>query len=188
MGPNYLHLPVNAPQVKVTTNQRDGIMSHRIDGGDNPNVNYEPSTLPGTAEEAPENVRDQEPHIEGNVGRFPFRRTESDYKQAGERYRAIDERERTHLIGNLVDALKQCDPHIQLRMVWHFLNADENYGTRVADGIGVDVAEARKLQPLPGKPVPGQPRTQSGDGAVASNRTPDGQPADAASRQPATAT
>ncbi len=188
VGPNYLQLPVNAPQVKVTTNQRDGILSHRIDGGDNPNVNYEPSTLPGAAREAPKNVRDYEPHVEGNLGRFPIVRTQDDHKQAGERYRAIDDRERTDLIDNLVDALKQCDAHIQLRMVWHFLNADEDYGTRVARGIGVDVAEARNLAPLPGKPAPGQPRTQSGNGSVASNGAPDGRSPEAAPRQPATST
>lgn len=183
VGPNYLQLPVNAPKVKVTTNQRDGILSFRIDGGDNPHINFEPSTQAGAAVEAPKDVRDYEPFVEGKIGRYRITRTQDDYKQVGERYRSIDDRERNDLINNLVDALKQCDKNIQLRMVWHFLNADTDYGTRVANGIGVDVNEARKLPPLPGQPAPGQPRTQGGDGVKRGNGQPAGE---AAPRQPAT--
>jgi catalase len=166
VGPNYLQLPVNAPKTKVTTNQRDGILSFRSDGGDNPHVNYEPSTLAGSAREAPKAAHEYEPFIEGKLGRYPISRTQDDYSQAGERYRSIDERERNDLIANLVDALKQCDKTIQLRMVWHFLHADADYGSRVAAGIGVDPAEARSLPPLEGKPAPGQ-RLAHGNGVAA---------------------
>jgi hypothetical protein len=41
--------------------------------------------------------------------------------QDGERYRLSDEWERDDLVANLVNGLKQCDRHIQERMVWHFL-------------------------------------------------------------------
>jgi catalase len=177
VGPNYLQLPVNAPQVKVTTNQRDGILSFRIDGGDNPHVNYEPSMHPGAAVEHEKNVRDYEPHVEGKLGRYQISRTQDDYEQAGERYRSIDDRERNDLVNNLVDALKQCDMQIQLRMVWHFLHADEDYGTGVARGLGIDVDQARKLPPLPGKPAPGERRTQTGEGTRGRDGDPNGQPA-----------
>jgi catalase len=124
----------------------------------------------------------------GKVGRYQIRRTQDDYTQVGERYRSIDDRERDDLVNNLVDALKQCDRNIQLRMVWHFINADENYGTRVANGIGVDVEEARKLPPLPGKPPPGQPRS-NGDAAkgdaTKGDGAPNGQKAAEAAREPA---
>src|ERR1051326_4018903 len=47
VGPNYLQLPVNnAKNARVATNQRDGQMTHYVDNpGENPHVNYEPSTL-----------------------------------------------------------------------------------------------------------------------------------------------
>lgn len=170
VGPNYLQLPVNSPKTKVTTNQRDGILSFRVDGGDNPHVNYEPSTLVGSALEAPEVAHEYEPFVEGKLGRYPISRTQDDYRQAGERYRSIDERERDDLIANLVDALKQCDKAIQLRMVWHFLHADADYGSRVAAGIGVDPAEARSLPPLEGKPAPGQ-RLAHGNGLATAAKT-----------------
>ncbi|MBC5806613.1 MAG: catalase [Candidatus Eremiobacter antarcticus] len=160
VGPNYLQLPINAGR-HVASNQRDGIMARFEGTGDNPHVNYEPSTLAGSLKEAPKVPHEYRPHVEGELGRYQTSRTQSDYQQAGERYRAIDQRERDDLINNLVGALKQCAPHIQERMVWHFLHADEDYGRRVAEGIGVDVEKARSLSALPGRPAPGQPRAKA---------------------------
>src|SRR6201747_489390 len=48
VGPNYLQLPINAPNPKARahTNQRDGQMAYVVDnGGENPHVNYEPSSM-----------------------------------------------------------------------------------------------------------------------------------------------
>src|SRR3954449_10440779 len=48
VGPNYLQLPINAPNPKARahTNQRDGQMTFYVDkGGESPHVNYEPSYL-----------------------------------------------------------------------------------------------------------------------------------------------
>ncbi len=154
VGPNYLQLPINQPKRDVHTNQRDGFMTAKVDdSGANPHVNYEPSSIAGLAE-AP---KEQEyiPFIEGNLGRYPNPRTAEDYKQAAELFRSYDDRHRNDLIANLVGNLKQCDKHIQERMVWHFWHADENYGRLVAEGIGVDLETAKKLPPLPGKPAPG---------------------------------
>ncbi len=158
VGPNYLQLPINAGE-KVATNQRDGMMTYKVDdNGANPHVNYEPSTL-GGLREAPKKEAEYRPLVSGRLGRYQTTRTADDYKQAGERYRKIDDRERDDLIANLVGALKQCEPHIQERMVWHFWHADENYGRRVAEGVGVDLEKAKRLPPLEGKPAPGQSRS-----------------------------
>ncbi len=159
VGPNYLQLPINAGK-NVRTNQRDGVMARLDESGENPHINYEPSSL-GGLEEAPRPEQEHQPHVEGRLGRYQTTRTQDDYKQAGERYRVIDDWERDDLINNLVSNLKQCAPHIQERMVWHFLHADEDYGQRVGKGIGIDIEKARKLPPLPGKPAPGEARKQS---------------------------
>ncbi len=154
VGPNYLQLPINRGQSDVRTNQRDGQMTYSVDaGGSNPHVNYEPSTL-GGLNEAPKKP-DYTPEVSGKVGRFATTRTADDYVQAGELFRSYDERHRNDLIANLVGNLKQCDPHIAERMVWHFWHADENYGRLVAEGVGVDLEKAKALAPLPGKPAPG---------------------------------
>ena len=46
-------------------------------------------------------------------------------------------------------------------MVWHCWHCDEDYGRRVAQGVGIDLEEAKALPPLPGKPAPGEKRRSS---------------------------
>ncbi len=146
VGPNYLQLPVNSPKSKVATNQRDGQMAHYVDsGGENPHVNYEPSSM-GGLKEAPRSGEPHTPWVEGKLVRQKISR-ENNFKQAGERYRAIEQWERDELISNLVTALKMCNKDIQERMVHNFGQCDEEYGRRVAEGLGMP-APARTAQPV----------------------------------------
>jgi catalase len=141
VGPNYLQLPVNAPVVPVSTNQRDGAMALRVDGtGPNPHVNYEPSSTGGLPEAIPAGP-EHRPHVEGPVGRQKIERT-NDYAQAGERYRTMPDWEREDLVLNLVDLIGQCERHIQERMVEHFSRCDGEFGRRVAEGVGIPVPAA----------------------------------------------
>ena len=136
VGSNYLQLPINQPKTPVATNQRDGQMTYRVDGveaGENPHVNYEPSSL-GGLKEAPKSGKAHTPYVQGPVIRQKISRT-NDYQQAGERYRTFEDWERDDLILNLVSALKQCDAHIQERMVEHFTQCDPEDGTRVREGL-----------------------------------------------------
>ncbi|CAN5662091.1 catalase [soil metagenome] len=142
VGPNYLQLPVNAPEVPVATNQRDGQMAFQVDaGGSNPHVNYEPSSTGGLAE-APKSGADHEPMIEGRLTRAPIERT-NDYAQAGERVRTMPDWERDDLVLNLSTLLGDCEKHIQEKMVWHFSQCDEEFGRRVAEGVGLDYAAVK---------------------------------------------
>jgi catalase len=56
----------------------------------------------------------------------------------------MDDFERDDLVLNLTTLLGQCDVDIQQQMVGHFLRCDEEYGSRVAQGLGVDLDDARK--------------------------------------------
>jgi catalase len=137
VGPNYLQLPINQAAVPVRTNLRDGQMTYRVDGrGENPHVNYEPSSTGGLSE-PPYGGVPYEPHIEGRLTRAPLERT-NDYAQAGERYRTMPDAEREDLVLNLVTQLGDCEAHIQERMVEHLTRCDADYGRRVADGLGLD--------------------------------------------------
>jgi catalase len=151
IGPNYLQLPVNqAKGAKVATNQRDGQMAYSVDlaPGGNPHINYEPSTLGGLAE-APKPAHDEQgPEITGRLTRKRIERT-NDYKQVGERYQLAEQWEKDETVANFVDAFSQCDRHIQERMVWHFLLADDEMGTRIGEGIGITADDVRHLEPLP---------------------------------------
>ncbi len=126
VGSNYLQLPINSPKKHVATNQRDGQMTYRVDGveaGENPHVNYEPSSR-GGLREAPKEGADHTPYVSGHIVRQKISRT-NDYQQAGERYRTMPDWERDDLVNNLVGALKECNEDIQERMVGHLTQCDE---------------------------------------------------------------
>jgi catalase len=141
VGPNYLQLPINRPQVTVATNQRDGQMTYHVDGiqaGENPHVNYAPSSLGGLQEA--QTGTPYTPYVAGNLVRQPISRP-NNYTQAGELWRSFADWEKDETIAFLVSGLQQCNPQIQARMVWHYLQCDQEYGQRVANGLGIDVAQ-----------------------------------------------
>jgi catalase len=151
VGPNYLQLPVNqAKNATVRTNQRGGAMSYGVDlaPGQNPHVNYEPSTLDGLVEAPKPAHTEQGPVVTGRLTRSKLPRT-NDYKQAGERYLMSEQWEKDDLVANLVGALSKCERHIQERMVWHFFMVEDELGQRVGEGIGISADDVRHLEPLP---------------------------------------
>jgi catalase len=152
VGPNYQQLPVNQPRGGAArTNLRDGAMAYAVDdGGDNPHVNYEPSLRAGLAQAAPRGPAEQGPEVHARLTRARIPRTD-DYTQAGQRYLLMEQWERDDLVTNLIGQLSQCDRAIQERMVWHFLLAEDELGTRVGDGLGIGADDVRGLDPLPGR-------------------------------------
>ncbi|WP_207425596.1 catalase [Pedobacter sp. SYSU D00535] len=135
VGTNYLQLPINAAKTHVANNYHGGQMSYRreIGAGQNPHINYEPSTT-GGLQEAPKSGTEYTPHYNAKLVRQKIDRT-NDFKQAGERYRSFEDWEREELINNLVQTLKPCDKRIQDKMVEMLTQCDEDYGRRVAEGL-----------------------------------------------------
>ncbi|WP_237179258.1 catalase [Paenibacillus sp. MMS18-CY102] len=135
VGTNYLQLPINAPKKHVATNQRDGQMVYQVDmaPGQNPHVNYEPSSL-GGLQEAKQQGKEHEPVYHDRLVRQRIERT-NDFAQAGTTYRSLDEVERNDLVANLGAALSECREIIRNRMVDHFTQADPEYGAAVAQAI-----------------------------------------------------
>ncbi|GII03674.1 catalase [Planobispora takensis] len=149
VGPNYLQLPVNrAKNADVRTNQRDGQMTYFVDGaGENPHVNYEPSITGGLREGRYPTHDEQGPVINGRLTRKRIPRT-NDYKQAGQRFRLMEQWERDDLVHNFVTLLSQCERPIQERMVWHFLLVEDELGLRVGEGLGIGPEDVAHLEPL----------------------------------------
>jgi catalase len=148
VGANYLQLPVNAPKNRVATNQSGGQMQYKVDRapGQNPHVNYEPSSLGGLTEAQPRG-KEHEPMVEGRLVREKIECT-NDFGQAGDTYRAFEDWERDELISNMVGALAQCKPDIRERMISHFTQADADYGRRVAEGLAaVSTDDSASVQP-----------------------------------------
>ena len=143
LGPNYQLLPINAPKACQAVNyQRDGAMRLDENGGGGPN--YWPNSMGGPAPDA----RYAEPPIalEGAAARHPQELTDDDFVQPGELYRRVmTDTDREHLIGNIVAHLGRAQKRLQLRQAALFCKVDPDYGTRVAKGLGLNLAEVKRL-------------------------------------------
>jgi len=143
LGPNYQLLPINAPKgCKADNYQRDGYMRFDENGGAGPN--YWPNSMGGPAPDP--TVAEPPIDLEGEAARHPQELTDDDFFQAGELYRRVmTDMDRDHLVGNIVAHLGRAQKRIQLRQTALFFKANPDYGRRVAEGLGLDAAEAEKL-------------------------------------------
>lgn len=141
VGANYLQLPINAPKKRVATNQEGGQMLYRVDRS-HPHINYEPSTV-GGLHEAEQEGKDHQPYVQGKIVRQKIDRT-NDFKQAGERYRLMEDWEKDDLIANLTNAMQSCDPRVQEKMLNYFFKCDSEYGNRIKQGIEAAGNRSRK--------------------------------------------
>jgi catalase len=134
LGPNYLQIPVNRPQVPIDNDQRDGAMQQESYRG---TVNYEPNTLAGgTPHEAP-TLPNEELTLSGKVIRQKIGLT-NDFQQAGERYRALSKVDQDHLVDNIVDSLGKADKPIQMRMIVNLKKADTELGKRITMALKLE--------------------------------------------------
>ncbi|MBP2239593.1 catalase [Cytobacillus eiseniae] len=135
IGANYLQLPINAAKKRVATNQEGGNLRYYNDKapGQNPHVNYEPSSM-GGLKEAVQAGKEYTPHFEGNLVRESIDRNDNT-KQAGETYRGFDQWEKDELINNLVNDLTICPSDIREKMIALAEQADDEYGRRLKEGL-----------------------------------------------------
>jgi catalase len=141
IGPNYMELPVNRPRVPVANNNIDGAMQLVARTGD---VNYEPTSAAGTPAEQPQYRYSQYP-VGGSTQQKAIDKQDN-FRQAGEFYRSLDKHEQDDLIKNLAADIGQVkNAEIKQTMVSHFYQADQDYGTRLANAVGVDVKQLHAM-------------------------------------------
>jgi catalase len=143
LGPNYHLLPVNAPKAApIASYQRDGAM--RFDGNGGGGPNYWPNTFGGPAPDAGFAL----PAIDvtGTAARHAYVLGDVDFVQAGTLYRKVmTDRDREHLVANIVGHLKGAQKRLQMRQTALFYKADTEYGERVAKGLGLNGDEVKRL-------------------------------------------
>ncbi|MCK4596671.1 catalase, partial [bacterium] len=84
--------------------------------------------------------------VSGMAARHPEALTDVDFVQAGDLYRKVmTDEDRDHLIGNIVGHLGNAQKYIQLRQTALFYKANEDYGRRLAEELGLDVKEVKRL-------------------------------------------
>ena len=149
LGANYQMLPVNGPHATQANNyQRDGAMRFDANGGND--VNYEPNSAGGPAEN---HVYDEAAYnftTDGVGARYDHRVDADEYTQAGNLFRLMTPAERGRLIDNLVQDMQPVSRDVQIRQLKHFHAADPAYGEGIAQGLGIaikDVVDASTAVP-----------------------------------------
>jgi catalase len=143
LGTNYHLIPVNSAKACPMHNyQRDGEMRTDHNGGTGPN--YWPNSF-GGPDPSPEAL---EPPlaISGQADRHAYPLVDDDFVQPGDLYRNVmTDQAKTNLVSNIVGHLQGAQTRIQLRQTALFYKADPEYGSRVAEGLGLDVKEIEQL-------------------------------------------
>jgi len=139
-GPNFTHLPINAPKCPFAHFQQDGHMAMHNPVG---RVNYEPNSWgsEGGPRETPERgTRTFAEEATGTKARIRSETFADHYSQARQFYISQTPIEQRHLADALVFELSKVErPDIRARMVSHLLNIDEAFANTVADGLGLEL-------------------------------------------------
>jgi len=145
-GPNFTHIPINAPKCPFHNFQQDGHMAMVNPKG---RVNYEPNSRSGAEggpRECPEIGFRSFPAEE--QGRKVRERSESfadHYSQARQFYLSQTKPEQGHIADALIFELSKVEtPDIRARLVSHLPHIDPKLAERVAAGLGLH----EKIRPV----------------------------------------
>ncbi|HEY9217633.1 MAG TPA: catalase [Phenylobacterium sp.] len=137
-GPNFTHLPINAPRCPFANFQQDGHMAFFNPKG---RANYEPNSwgLEGGPRESPKHgFRSFAEPAEGSKGRLRPESFADHYSQARQFYLSQTRIEQKHIGDALVFELSKVErPDIRARMVSHLRNIDADLAQTVANGLGM---------------------------------------------------
>jgi catalase len=139
-GPNFTHLPINAPKCPFHHLQQDGHMAMMNPRG---RANYEPNSWGGAVggpREAPDRGFRSVPVPESGAKERVRSETFADhYSQARQFYVSQTDIEREHIVAALVFELSKVKTsEIRERVVSHLVNIDEQLATGVATGLGLE--------------------------------------------------
>ncbi len=156
-GPNFTHIPVNAPRCPVMHFQQDGHMAMTNPRG---RVNYEPNSWgaeSGPRENPAKGFASFAAPVEGAKQRIRSETFADHYSQARQFYLSQQPIERKHIGDALVFELsKVVRLDIRARAVSHLRNIDGGLAAIVADGLGMALpdaaAAARPTLDLPPSP------------------------------------
>jgi catalase len=137
-GPNFTHIPINAPKCPFHHFQQDGHMAMQNPKG---RVNFEPNSRgsAGGPREDPElGFRSFPAEETGAKLRLRPESFADHYSQARQFYISQTKVEQSHIAAALVFELSKVDePAIRERMVSHLPNIDQGLAEQVAAGLGL---------------------------------------------------
>ncbi|MEG0620097.1 MAG: catalase-related domain-containing protein, partial [Raoultibacter sp.] len=146
LGVNHNHIPVNKPRCPYAEFHRDGAM--RTDGNFGETIGYEPNSY-GQWQQQSEAA---EPPLDlfGPMDAWDPKDDPTDdcFYQPGDLYRLMEEDKKAVLIANTAADIAPVTENIKLRHAAHCYKADVDYGTRLAEAMGVDAAKVAQLAEL----------------------------------------
>ncbi len=107
-----------------------------------PGANYWPNTIAAAPKPNPAFSDPAWELGQTIVDRFDSTVDHDDFTQAGILYRLFDEGQKDRLTRRLAGVLRDARKEVQMRQLCHFFRADEDYGQRVANHLGINVKEA----------------------------------------------
>ncbi|MDU9006786.1 catalase [Sedimentitalea todarodis] len=138
-GPNFTHIPINAPKCPVRHFQQDGHMAMQNPKG---RVNYEPNSWgeDGGPRENPEIGFTSHPNpVQGNKQRTRSETFADHYSQARQFWISQTKTEQNHIAAAYTFELSKCEhERIRLRMLSHLMNVHDDLAGAVAKGLGVE--------------------------------------------------
>ncbi|MDM8015683.1 MAG: catalase C [Rhizobium sp.] len=134
-GPNFTHLPINAPKCPFATFQQDGHMAMRNPVG---RANYQPNSFGEGPRESPtRGYRHFSAEEQGTKARLRPESFADHYSQARQFYISQTPSEQRHIAAALTFELSKVETAvIRERMVSHLLNIDETLANTVAQKLG----------------------------------------------------
>lgn len=146
LGANYEQLPVNRCPYATNNYERDGSM--RLDGNGGGAPNYFPNSFDDI--EVDQSYKEPAQNMDSLVADWFDRNGEGDndhYTQAGDLFRKVfNDEERTTQVNNFLGSLKGVSgPKRELilnRQLCHFFRADPELGSRIAQGLGIQIDES----------------------------------------------
>jgi catalase len=135
-GPNFTHIPINAPKCPFAHFQQDGHMAMRNPVG---HVNYEPNSFGEGPRELPQRGFTSFADLEQGPKRRVRAQSFADhYSQARQFFISQTASEQTHIAAALTFELSKVKtPVIRERVVSHLLNIDEALANKVAGALGL---------------------------------------------------
>ncbi|MBM7070061.1 catalase [Actibacterium sp. 188UL27-1] len=136
-GPNFTHIPINAPKCPIHHFQQDGQMAMHAPKG---RANYEPNSWKkgGPRADPHTGFRPYNAHVEGEKRKARPESFADHYSQARQFYLSQTPIEQTHIADALVFELSKVKtPVIRERVVSHLLVIDHGLAADVADGLGL---------------------------------------------------
>ncbi|TCU30301.1 catalase [Rhizobium laguerreae] len=134
-GPNFTHLPINAPKCPFHNFQQDGHMAMRNPVG---RVNYQPNSWNDGPRESPvQGYRHFPAEEQGAKVRLRPESFADHYSQARQFYISQTPPEQRHIAAALTFELSKVEtPVIRERMVSHLMNIDETLASKVGHALG----------------------------------------------------